>query len=226
MGVGRGPVGDVEIDSLTILGTKVTSTPTELNLLAGVSGLVQADLTKLAAIVASAAEIDNLNGYTGNLADLNSLAGVGAVGQVVAKMITFTENTVNTTFTGSINVPAGAYLLDVIIHAVALWNDGTAASMIVGDATDPNGFYDAVDLKATDLAAGEQARIGQTGGLEGADFDGGESAGDQIRRGYLAASRVVTGVVTVTDKDGTTGVTHMVVVYVVPTNTAATASGT
>jgi hypothetical protein len=39
----------------------VTSTATELNLLDGVSGLVQADLTKLAAIDASAAEIDTLD---------------------------------------------------------------------------------------------------------------------------------------------------------------------
>ena len=39
----------------------VTSTATELNLLDGVSGLVQADFTKLAAIDATAAEIDNLD---------------------------------------------------------------------------------------------------------------------------------------------------------------------
>ena len=39
----------------------VTSTATELNLLDGVSGLVQADLTKLAAIDATAAEIDTLD---------------------------------------------------------------------------------------------------------------------------------------------------------------------
>jgi hypothetical protein len=39
----------------------LTSTATELNLLDGVSGLVQADLTKLAAIDATAAEIDTLD---------------------------------------------------------------------------------------------------------------------------------------------------------------------
>ena len=40
----------------------VTSTATELNLLDGVSGFVQADLTKLAAIDATAAEINLIDG--------------------------------------------------------------------------------------------------------------------------------------------------------------------
>ena len=44
--------------SLTIGGALVTSTAAELNLLDGVSGLVQADFTKLAAIDATDAEID------------------------------------------------------------------------------------------------------------------------------------------------------------------------
>jgi hypothetical protein len=44
--------------------TAITSTPEELNLLDGVSGLVQADLTKLAAIDATAAEINLIDGGT------------------------------------------------------------------------------------------------------------------------------------------------------------------
>ena len=53
-------VGTITVpESSLILGsTAVTSTAAELNLLDGVSGLVQADLTKLAAIEASAAEIN------------------------------------------------------------------------------------------------------------------------------------------------------------------------
>ena len=39
--------------------TTITATPAELNLLDGVSGLVQADLTKLAAIDTSAADLNN-----------------------------------------------------------------------------------------------------------------------------------------------------------------------
>ena len=45
-------------------GTNVTSSATELNLLDGVSGLVQADLTKLAAVDSTAAEINLIDGGT------------------------------------------------------------------------------------------------------------------------------------------------------------------
>ncbi len=44
--------------------TQITSTPEELNLLDGVSGLVQADFTKLAAVDATSAELNLLDGDT------------------------------------------------------------------------------------------------------------------------------------------------------------------
>ena len=44
--------------------TQITSTPEELNLLDGLSGLVQADFTKLAAVDATAAELNLLDGGT------------------------------------------------------------------------------------------------------------------------------------------------------------------
>jgi hypothetical protein len=50
--------GQVNGTTLAIAGTAITSTATELNLLDGVSGLVQADFTKLAAIDSTAAEIN------------------------------------------------------------------------------------------------------------------------------------------------------------------------
>ena len=61
---------------LTLGSTAVTSTAAELNLLDGVSGLVQADLTKLAAIDATAAELNILDGVTSTTAELNILDGV------------------------------------------------------------------------------------------------------------------------------------------------------
>ena len=54
----------VPASGLTIGSTAVTSTAAELNLLDGVSGLVQADLTKLAALDATAAELNLLDGGT------------------------------------------------------------------------------------------------------------------------------------------------------------------
>ncbi len=49
---------------LTFGSTAITSTAAELNLLDGVSGLVQADLTKLAAVDSTAAEINIIDGDT------------------------------------------------------------------------------------------------------------------------------------------------------------------
>ena len=56
-----GAVIDVVKDKFLIGGTAVTATASELNLLDNVSGLVQADLTKLAAIDASATELNILD---------------------------------------------------------------------------------------------------------------------------------------------------------------------
>jgi hypothetical protein len=76
---------DVDIAShdgtngLKLGGTLVSASATELNLLDGVSGLVQADLTKLAAIDASAVELNLLDGVTGLVqADLTKLAAIDA----------------------------------------------------------------------------------------------------------------------------------------------------
>jgi len=67
----------------------VTSTATELNLLDGVSGLVQADLTKLAAIDSTAAELNTLDGLSrgsiiyGNASAATAILTKGTVGQVL-----------------------------------------------------------------------------------------------------------------------------------------------
>ena len=57
----------------------LTATATELNLLDGVSGLVQADFTKLAAVTSTAAELNLLDGVTGLVqADFTKLAAIDA----------------------------------------------------------------------------------------------------------------------------------------------------
>ena len=56
--------GEISVTTLDIGGTNVTSTAAELNLLNGVSGLVQADLTKLAAVDSTAAELNIVDGNT------------------------------------------------------------------------------------------------------------------------------------------------------------------
>ena len=54
----------------TVSTTAISSTPEELNLLAGVSGLAQADFTKLAALEATAAEIELLDGSAKSTASI------------------------------------------------------------------------------------------------------------------------------------------------------------
>jgi len=56
--------GEVSMTTLDLGGTNVTSDAAELNLLDGVSGLVQADFTKLAAVDSTAAELNLMDGDT------------------------------------------------------------------------------------------------------------------------------------------------------------------
>mgnify|MGYP003128735141 CR=1 FL=1 len=63
----------------------LTSNATELNLLDGVSGLVQADFTKLAAVTSDATELNTLDGITAVVGELNALdLGSTAVGTAIA----------------------------------------------------------------------------------------------------------------------------------------------
>lgn len=114
-------------------------------------------------------------------------------------------------YTGSVVVPAGATLVDIVVQNVALWTAGTAAAMIVGDATDPNGFYDAVDLKATDLLAGQTVRFADQGGVAGAYLISTHQLGL-----YSAAARTITGEITTTGTASSVGTTIMDVYWADP----------
>lgn len=137
---------------------------------------------------------------------------------VVAEEVSFTEAG-DTTYTGSVNVPAGATILDVLVQNVALWDDGTSAVMDVGDAADPNGFFASVDLKATDLTAGQVINFNHQGGKGGAYITEGTST--HFLSLYSATARVVSGVVTTGGQNGTAGRTRMVVIYALPRTSAA-----
>lgn len=138
--------------------------------------------------------------------------------KVESQSVLFTEAGAGT-YTGTVALPAGAVVVDIIVHAIALWAAATSAEMIVGDAVDDNGFFTGVDLKATDLLAGESISFAQTGGEEGADLDD-PAAGAHVRRRYLATARNIIGKV-VSVGAGTTGRTLMTVIYTVPDPAAA-----
>lgn len=147
-------------------------------------------------------------------AELNKLDGIKTYGAItVTETRTFTETGAGT-YTGTIVVPAGSYVLDVAVHGIALWDAASSASMIVGD-TDDDGFFTATNLKATDLLAGEVNNFEHPGGKAGVYI-----ASEQ-RVLYNAAERTINGIVTSVGA-GSAGRTHLVVTYVTPTAVAAT----
>lgn len=127
-------------------------------------------------------------------------------------------------------VPAGAIIQDIIVHAEALWDDTTAASLEIGDyassagsdgqpaigaAIDADGFFTAVDLKATDLLAGESISVqGPQGGVGGAYATAGTNT--HVLERLSLVDRFVRAKVAVTDGDGTAGRTYVSVILLQP----------
>lgn len=143
--------------------------------------------------------------------------GYHAANGVCAEQVTYTETAAGT-YTGSVTLPAGATLLDIIVDGVALWAAASSATMTVGDAGNASGFYTAVNLKATDLLAGESLSFAQSGGKAGA-YNAGTNTHWTNR--FSATERVISGVITSVGA-GTTGRTRMTVVYCLPRVKAAT----
>ena len=143
-------VGD---GKLVLNSTAVTSTAAELNLLDGVSGLVQADLTKLAALDATAAELNIIDGDTSAStvtivdADQIILNDNGTMKQVaVSALNSYTSSSIAaddigtgnaavtlTTSSGNITIDAAANDSDVIFKGT----DNTAdITMLTLDGSD------------------------------------------------------------------------------------------
>ena len=136
---------------------------------------------------------------------------------IVSEEVTFTETSGAGVYTGSVVLPAGATLLDIIVSGIALWNNAGAVTMKVGD-TDDDGFYTAIDLKATDLLAGESISFALAGGKAGAYI-----ANSQVSPRYSASARTISGIITSASTGGSTGRTRMTVLYTLPGKiTAAT----
>ena len=114
-------------------------------------------------------------------------------------------------YTADVVLPAGATVIDIVVQNVALWTAGTSALMIVGDGTDPNGYYDAVNLKATDLLAGESISFSEAGGKAGAYI-----ANSQVSPRYSVTARTITGEITTVGTTSAVGTTIMDVYYAEP----------
>ena len=134
----------------------------------------------------------------------------GWVTPAQAAEVTFTETSGAGTYTGSVAIPAGATILDIIINGVALWNNAGACTLKVGDVADDDGYFTGVDLKATDLLAGESLSFALAGGKAGAYI-----ANSQVSPRYSASARTISGIITTASTGGSTGRTRMTVVWTV-----------
>lgn len=143
-------------------------------------------------------------------ADLSRLAGIGGTPVSCVRRV-FTETDGAGVYTGSVQVPAGASIVNIIVNGVALWAATTSATLKVGDVADDDGFFTAVNLKATDLLAGESLSLDFAGGKQGAYV-----ANSQVSPRYSATDRIVSGVVTTVGAAGSTGRTGMTVLYTLP----------
>lgn len=134
---------------------------------------------------------------------------------VVCQAATFTEEGAGT-YEALITLPAGAVLLDIIVAGVALWDAATSATLIAGDESNDDGFFTAVNLKATDLLAGETISFSEAGGKAGAYI-----ANSQVSPRYYAAETDINISIT-SSGAGTAGRTRAYVIYAVPAYVAGT----
>lgn len=121
------------------------------------------------------------------------------------------------TYTADVTVPPGAYIVDIQVHGVVVWDAGTSSTLIVGDADDDNLYYTAVDATATDLAVGEVLSFGHDGGTLGV----GNTDDDGLIAGYQALKRQVKAKMTLVGTAATTGETRIVVIWIKPTDSVS-----
>lgn len=153
----------------------------------------------------------------GNVRIYNSAGSGGSL--VQAALVSLTETTGAGVYTGSITVPAGGLIHDIKAWSTVLWTATTSATMKVGDATDDDGWFTGVNLKATDLLVGEELNFTQTGGKEGVYL---VTATGLRSTAYSATARVISFIVTTVGAAGSAGRSFGMVVWSIPTATAAT----
>ena len=162
--------GEISVTTLDIGGTNVTATATELNLLDGVSGLVQADFTKLAAVDATATELNIMDGDTSassiTLVDADRVVinDNGTMAQVaLSALATYMEGAIDTGANittvgdlnagsitsgfgnidnGASNITSGGLLkLDVDADADDLTGDSATGRLTIGAGEDLNLYH-------------------------------------------------------------------------------------
>ena len=155
---------------------------------------------------------------------------VGQPGRILFEEVTYTEAGAAGTYTCSVTVPGNSWLLDIKIYNLTYWGAGTSADMIVGDAADPNGWFDAISVKATDIVDyttdthAEVIDFNNAGGKPGVYL---VAATGERELMFATTERVITGKITTVGTTATAGRTRMLVIYTDPTTpTVATYAAT
>jgi hypothetical protein len=150
---------------------------------------------------------------------------VGSPGRVLCEEVSFTETAGASAYTGDVHLPAGAYIVDILVHGVAVWDNAAGVGMVVGDFTDvavpveidADGFLTITSLKAAgDLVAGETLSISGGTNVAGAE-EGAYFTATTVQKRYSASARIIRGVITAAGAGGSTGRTRMLVMYTDPT---------
>ena len=217
-------------DGQLVLGsTAVTSTAAELNLLDGVSGLVQADLTKLAAVDSTAAELNIIDG--GTSATSTTVADADRVvmndnGTMVQVAVTdlaayFDDEITAMPNLASVGTLTALTVDDVAVNGKVITMTGSSsdtATLTAGTngtldivTTDDAGAAANIQITADGTAelAGTTVTLDSSGGItldaDGGTItfaDGGSSLGTITSSGYSGTAAVAT-TVTITDNEST-----------------------
>ena len=135
--------GTLETDALSINGTAVTSTATELNILDGVTSTT-AELNILDGVTSTTAELNILDGVTASTADINLIDGI-TNGTVIASKAIITD--ANKDISGGRNITISGELdaatldisgdadIDGTLEADAITVNGTALSSVIAGTT-------------------------------------------------------------------------------------------
>jgi hypothetical protein len=143
-------------------------------------------------------------------------------GTVRAESIRIKENlgTAAGVYAASFKLPIGSVLVDILVSNNVAWTAGTSATLIVGDAADPNGYFAAVDLKMTALQGLSFAfPLAKQGAYITPNI---ATSVGIIRNQQALAERTMSVEVTTVGTLGTAGDTTVTFVYAYPSPMAAT----
>lgn len=188
---------------------------------------VSGSLTNAGVVVPTISSTSTLTGKTLTSPTINTptiaspvVTGDAGTGTIFCKQALFTENATSTTHTATFTIPAGSLLLDIIAVPQVLWTGGTAA-LSVGDAGSATGYFNAFDLKATDLVLGERIQASNAnnwGGKNGTYLTTAGRFGLQATNaigGYCVSAYDVLAVVTVGTPATTAGRLRVYVLWMV-----------